>query len=267
MKSLLSRIYRGTQGAWHSLSDRPAWKQTWVVKAVGLSAGGRTIGLIEIGEGEKPVLFVGQIHGNEVGTQKLVLRLAHWLEKNHERWPHLKFILIPSINPDGAREAERSRGLFSHGRLGRFNGNNVDLNRNFDVPNFKSDSHWNRGRGYAEREPVFCGERGGSEPETTLLCRLAKVHEPELSVFFHSVASDVNPGNDDRSRELAKIFSEVSGYENYSHERWLKLEQTGTAREWFSRAKLPYLEIEGSVRWGSDWKKQKAAIEACIDLL
>lgn len=266
MKSLFSRFLRGAQGLWHQVSDRPTWDPSWPHFVLGRSAGGRPISVLEFGEGEVPMLFVGQIHGNEVGTQKLVLKLAHTLANHHKRWPRLKFFLIPSLNPDGSALAHKRPHYFNYGRIGRFNENGVDLNRNFPVSSFKTHSHWNRGEGYEEREPVFCGEKGGSEPEVALLVRWASVFRPKASFFFHNVASDVNPGHNELSERLGRAFSMHSGYKYYSHDQWIQLEQSGTAQEWFSLNELPYLEIEGSVRWGSDWKRQRHAIEACIDI-
>ncbi|MFX0206440.1 MAG: M14 family zinc carboxypeptidase [Candidatus Hodarchaeota archaeon] len=77
---------------------------------------------------QKPeVLFIGTHHGNERISTETGYWLAFWFAKNYylNSWiqylvDHREIYIIPLLNPDG------------HEMSQRFNGNGVDLNRNYD---------------------------------------------------------------------------------------------------------------------------------------
>jgi len=48
---------------------------------------------------------------------------------------------------------------------------------------------------------------------------------------------------------------------------WEKIGQTGTAKDWCDDWGISFVEVEGSTRYGSDWKIQKPAIEAVLKYL
>ena len=69
------------------------------------------------------------------------------------------------------------------------------------------------------------------------------------------------------AREVAKLFSEKTGFRLSTDKEWEDLKQTGTARGWCEENDIAYIEIEASTRWGSDWEQQKSGLLAAIELL
>ncbi len=237
---------------------------------IGTSHEGRPIEAVKVGEGPKKVLFTAMIHGNEVGTQRTLHYLHDWIQSQAAHFEDFTFWFVPCLNPDGFAHAREHPDYFKGGRKGRFNGKEVDLNRNFPVQSFKKDSHWNHGAGYKEKTPVFCGDFGGSEPETQALIDL--IGSQAISVFFifHNIGQDVMPSDDAVAQALAHTFSEHSGFAYVDRKEWEALGQTGTVREWCEENGVSFVEIEASVkatRYGSDWKRQKSAFIACLNQL
>lgn len=242
-------------------------QETYVI---GMSHEGRPIEAFRINEGPKKILFTAMIHGNEVGTRRTLHYLHDWLQRHGNEFKEFTFWFVPCMNPDGFAHSQKNPDYSHGGRKGRFNGKEVDLNRNFPVKSFKKDSHWNHGANYQERTPVFCGDFGGSEPETQALLDLIKGQGISVFFIFHNVGQDVMPSDDKLAQALAHAFSEHSGFPYVDRSEWEKLHQTGTCREWCEENAVSFVEIEGSVkatRYGSDWKRQKAAFLACLELL
>lgn len=221
----------------------------------------------EIGMGDYNVLFLSCIHGNEVGGAKLTSHLANWLNKNIEQFPNLKIFIIPVLNPDGYEEALSHPDYLNWGRIGRFNTRNVDMNRNFDTKSFSTHSIWSRGNKYQEREEVYCGEHGNSEPEIQALTTFLFTKNVKLWFSYHSVGADMITARDPLSEQIGKIYSNTSGFRLDSHHVWLKYDQTGTAKEWSEEHGISFIEVENSNRYGSDWKVQKNGIAASLKYL
>ena len=89
---------------------------------------------------------------NEWNTTVLVEEILSTLQHDPELIPpDVTLYVIPCANPDGAAAGTDA----IHGRV---NGNNVDLNRNWDYQHQPVATH--------EKRPVSGGERAFSEPET-----------------------------------------------------------------------------------------------------
>lgn len=236
-------------------------------RVIGHSHEGRPILAYRINTGPKKVLFTSVLHGNEVGTQRLNHHLYHWVLEYAEEFKEFSFWFVPCLNPDGFAHALRHPDYLKGGRKGRFNGRDVDLNRNFPVKSFKKDSHWNHGANYKELTPVFCGEEGGSENETKALTDFILGEGIAVLFMFHNVGEDVMPSNDPLAQKLADLFVAETGFATMTHQDWLKLGQTGTCKEWCEENHVSFVEVEGSVastRYGSDWNRQKPGLEACL---
>lgn len=223
----------------------------------------RSIDCLQVGTGKCSVLVFAGIHGNEVGTVKLAGYLAHWLEQNISQL-HSSVCVIPCLNPDGYAQAQASPDYFHGGRIGRFNANNVDLNRNFPVLSFQSRSVWRHGKNYQETTEVFAGETPGSEPEVQALVSAVKECAPQLIISLHNAGADVTPSNNPVAQKYAQTFAAATGYTVFSQDKWQALKQTGTAKEWCEQQHISYIEIEGSSRWDSDWSRQGPALKKLI---
>lgn len=162
-------------------------------------------------EPEPALLFIGQIHAEEVEGVEVTLTLMRLLLENLEdetyrsRVENSELFFIPTLNPEGLdvvhsetdvtfRKNCRDNvgdGVFRfRDRMG-WDTSGVDLNRNFPI-------HWNRGQDLYERAEEFAvynyyrGPHPGSEPEIQALMRLAESRRFQYSVCYHSSRSGGN---------------------------------------------------------------------------
>lgn len=246
---------------------------------LGKSVENRSINCYRIGRGERKILFVSAMHGNEIGTAKLGYLLLDYLINT--AYKNLTCFVVPCLNVDGFAKAREWRGYFS-GAKGRTNSRNVDLNRNFPAMNFRSRSHILPKHGDAEkskyRKEVLaghasnltlknCGEFGGSEPEIKALMSLVEKESISVIFSFHNIGCDVMGGKDDFSKDLVRIYADKTGYETLEDAEWRKIGQTGTLKDWCDERDISFVEVEGSTRYGSDWKIQKPALEAVLNYI
>lgn len=266
MKKLLGRLKRGAVGRLENARESaPPVPADFKKQSLATSTQNRDIPYYIVGSGKRKITLIAGTHGNEVGTVKLAHFLLNWLTTTD--FPNLTFYIVPCLNPDGYAQAQQKPDYLAGGRIGRFNGRNVDLNRNFPTKSFQSKSVWTHGKNYTERTEVFCGEQGASEPEIKGLTELIKNEKIEVYFSFHSAGRDVMGSTTELGQSMARLFSEVGIYRFTTLEDWEVLHQTGTAKEWCDENKIAYIEVEASTRWGSDWQNQKPAIQACLEWL
>lgn len=241
-------------------------------------------------------MFVSAIHGNEIGTVKLAHLLLDHLKRKENIFENISCFVIPCLNVDGFKMAKGIRG-YPTGRRGRLNAHEVDLNRNFPTSNFRSRcyvlpkknsfgiSKYCKEIATDGREanlltlpkdkegkeiPLktkFCGDFGGSEPETKAIMDMVEKEKISVVFSFHNLGRDVMGGKGTFSKELVKIYAEKTGYAIMSDDEWQKLGQAGTAKDWCDNQNISFVEVEGSTRYGSDWKIQKPALEAVLKIL
>ncbi|WP_245606852.1 M14 family zinc carboxypeptidase [Simplicispira psychrophila] len=122
------------------------------------------------------VLVVGAIHGDELTSASLAL---HWIglaEKMQTLGQAVHWRFIPVLNPDGLLASKPSR----------VNARGVDLNRNFNTPQWRRDAplYWEkRTRKDPRRWP---GPAPLSEPESQFLHAQMDAFQPQLVVSIHA---------------------------------------------------------------------------------
>ena len=135
---------------------------------IGKSVQGRNIDAYTYGNGKTQLVFVGGIHGGyEWNTVLLAYDFLDYLDANPEAIPaNLTVTVIPSANPDGVYKVVGKEGRFTIADVststavltsGRFNADDVDLNRNFDCK-WQPESTW-------QSKTVSAGTSPFSEPE------------------------------------------------------------------------------------------------------
>ncbi|MGJ3237435.1 MAG: M14 family metallopeptidase [Anaerolineae bacterium] len=199
----------------------------------GQSVNGRDLIAHRHGTGSQVLMIVGGIHaGFEANTIELVERLHDHFSANPDAVePTITLILIPALNPDGQALGRTLEG--------RFNGNRVDLNRNWDCD-------WSP-QAFFRSEPVSAGDAPFSELETQALGALIQQVRPDAVIFYHAAANGVFAGacgeNSADSSGLASLYGEASGYP-YSTGGFSDYPVTGTAPSWVARIGIPALDVE-----------------------
>jgi len=121
------------------------------------------------------------------------------------------------------------------------NGNNVDLNRNWD---YHWTAEWSLDGCWIYR-PVTAGAYPGSEPETAALIGFIKTHKIKAMISYHSAALGIFPGGippDPLSVDLAKVVAAVSPYPYPPIDTGCEF--TGNMVDWASAQGIPALDIE-----------------------
>ena len=277
-------IYRGMIGRYHNAFDKcPEINQKIDWFSIGQSVNGAQIKCYKINEMESKeyglnnnnnnLLIVGGIHGNEVGTVKLANKIINYfnstkvpvggLEPTKDvSWCRTKFFVIPVLNIDGYMKAITNPDYSHRGKIGRFNANNVDLNRNFPTENFQSKSVWKTGKNYSENnKEVFCGEYGASELETQALIKFIQEKGIKNLIMLHNVGKDVMINKDD---EVAEKWAEI--YNKYSKfKKRYDMNLNGGASDWAKENGIHFMAVEGGSRWGSDWGRQKNSMQKILE--
>lgn len=210
--------YDITGGSGWQYSARTA---CYTVGSIGTSVKGRSILAYYFGSGANHVVYTGAIHGDEVSTRSLMLRWIDDLEANPQNIPSDKtIVVVPVLNPDGYAKGTR------------VNANNVDLNRNFNVSDWKKDVTTVTNKPF----PGGGGAAPMSEPETKAIANLVARLRPSLVLSYHSVAGIVAANLAGNSASLASSYAGMSGYRNAtgSTASVFDYQITGTADDYFA---------------------------------
>lgn len=210
---------------------------------IGRSVQGRAIDTIRVGTGSRMVVVAGAIHGSEANTAVLVEELAARLADAAESLPRdVSLFLVPGLNPDGLV------------RRSRHNARGVDLNRNWDTSNWRSDEG-----GSPESAPGAGGPAPFSEPETAAfsswLLSLREQSTSRLSVIiYHSACPPkglIQPGyriasgqqeTDPNAAKLGRYWSSKVGY-GYTP-TWPEYSITGEAIHWCAENEITCIDVE-----------------------
>ena len=166
----------------HHVSAHNEWHE------IGKSVEGRPIQMANFGTGDRTVLFIGAIHGNEKKGKNLLHLLYECLHHDPEKYKDKRVLIVPVANPDGF--ARNTRG----------NAIGVDINRNFPTGN------WN---GEATDDKYTPGQSAGSEPETQTLIRIIETEHPDAIVSIHQPLECIN--YDGPAINLAEKLVEATG--------------------------------------------------------
>lgn len=238
------------------------------VEVIGKSVQGRDIEAYNFGEGENKLLFVGGIHGGyEWNSVVLAYEFIDYIKENPNFIPeNISVSVIPSLNPDGVfkiigktGQFSASEGQFSRelSKPGRFNANEVDLNRNFDCK-WKPESMW-------QGNVVSAGTAPFSEPEAKALRDFVLKNKPDAAIFWHSqsnavYASECENGILPQTRGIMNAYSEASGYQaidSFDH-----YEISGDAEGWLASIGVPAITVELQTHETIEWTRNLAGVRA-----
>jgi predicted deacylase len=189
---------------------------------IGSSVQGRPITAVQIGDGVRKLVVVGDTHGGpEANTYQLATQLAeHFRLHPNKVPPEVRLYIIPTLNPDGLALDTR------------FNANNVDLNRNMNT-NLDAcpENDWG--------SEVFgaygiVSNTGGDFPDSEGESRLIRsfLLDAAGAIFLHSNAGLVFPPYCEHSPSIrmAQIYAQASGYAYNRY--WDKYVITGGMHDW-----------------------------------
>ncbi len=238
---------------------------------LGNSVNGHKLTAYHYGTGDREILLVGGIHGGYSWNTNLVAyELMDYLTANPAVIPDtLKVTVIPTLNPDGLEVVTGKTGRFVRADLpadpaatiaGRFNGNTVDLNRNFDCA-------W-QAKGKWKEETVSGGETSFSEPEAAALRQYVLKSKPVAAVVWYSSAGGVflsNCGEEalPETKLLAEAYGQASGYPVYKEFDFYEV--TGDLANWLAKEGVPAISVLLSSAKMIEWDKNRAGINAIFD--
>ena len=238
---------------------------------IGKSVEGREITAYHYGKGDTELLFIAGIHGGyEWNTALVAYELMDYLEENPNTIPeNIQVTVIPVLNPDGLQKIVGTAGRFTKADVlvpldktvpGRFNANNVDLNRNFDC-DWKSTGAW-------QNTTVSGGSKAFSEPESLAVKNYVETRNPDAVVVWYSAAGGVfssscNNGILPETRTITDIYAKASGYPAYEDFDFYEI--TGDAVDWLAKNNIPAISVLLTTHQDVEWSENQAGIEALFE--
>lgn len=238
---------------------------------IGKSVEGRDIVAYHYGTGDTELLFVGGIHGGyEWNTALVAYQAMDYLKANPSVIPgNVKVTVIPVLNPDGLNKVVgTTTGNFTLANVpssqdlqvaGRFNANNVDLNRNFDC-DWQSSGKW-------QNKTVSGGSEVFSEPESQAIKNYVETNKPTAVVVWYSAAGGVYASschNDVsvQTKAITTAFAKASGYPAY--ESFDFYATTGDMVNWLAKMNIPAISVLLTNHTDTEWTKNQAGILALL---
>jgi hypothetical protein len=237
---------------------------------IGKSVENRDITAYHYGTGTTEILFVGGIHGGyEWNTVSLAYNLMDYLKANPSAVPaNLKFTVIPVLNPDGLNKTVGTPGRFSLSDVptetnatvsGRFNANEVDLNRNFNC-DWQTNAKW-------QSKTVSGGSAVFSEPESLAVKNYVETQKPEAVVVYYSAAGGVyssscHNGILPETNALTNAYAKASGYPAF--EEFDFYATTGDMVNWLAKINVPAISVLLTNHNDVELEKNLAGVKAII---
>jgi len=237
---------------------------------IGKSTQGRDIMAYNYGTGETKLLFIGGIHGGyEWNTVLLAQKTMDYLKANPETIPaNVKVTVIPVMNPDGLFKVVGTTGSFTQAdvlaskvdtTLGRFNANNVDLNRNFDC-DWQTTGMW-------QNKTVSGGSEAFSETESQAVRRYIETESPEAVVVWYSASGGVfssscHNGVLPETKKLTNAYAKASGYPAFEEFNFYEI--TGDMVNWLAKENVSAISVLLTNHTDIEWTKNLAGIQALL---
>ncbi|HRH26317.1 MAG TPA: M14 family zinc carboxypeptidase [Candidatus Paceibacterota bacterium] len=244
-----------------------------VREVIGTSVEGREIEAYTFGTGAKRLLFAGGMHGGyEWNSVLLAYEFMDYVTENPNLIPEgISISVIPSINPDGVFTVVGKEGRFTLADIsaatqsmlpagaGRFNANDVDLNRNFDCK-WQPTSTW-------RSKTVSAGTAPFSEPEAKALQGFVLKYRPSAVVFWHSqansvYASECTEGILPVTIDVMNAYASAAGYSAVSS--FDAYPVTGDAEGWLASIGIPAITVELKTHETIEWDKNLAGVKAVL---
>lgn len=240
------------------------------IETIGTSAGKHDITAYHYGDGDTEILFVGGIHGGyEWNTVLEAYQLMDYLDEHPEIIPsNVTVTVIPVLNPDGLSTVVGTTGRFVASAVpssldatipGRFNSNNVDINRNFDC-DWQAQGTW-------QDRTVSGGSAAFSEPESKAMKQYVEANKPAAVVVYYSAAGGVFSSNCHNgvlpeTTKITNAYATASGYKAYESFDFYKI--TGDMVNWLAKEGIPGISVLLTNHTDVEWEKNRKGVEALL---
>jgi len=237
---------------------------------IGSSVQKRNITAYHFGSGASEILFIGGAHGGySWNTTLLAYNIMDYLKANPNDIPsNIKVTVIPVLNPDGLFKVVGTDGRFSNADVstsqstlisGRFNANNVDLNRNFDC-NWTTNGVW-------QKKEVSGGSKVFSEPESIALKNYVDSRTLSATVVFYSAAGGVyasscNGAPSTKTMGILNTYAKASGYP--AHDSYDFYETTGDIANWLASKNIPTISVLLTNHKNTEWQRNLDGIKSLL---
>jgi murein peptide amidase A len=214
---------------------------------IGHSVQRRPIEMHAFNTGDRPVLIMGAIHGNEPTSAVVAQTLVKYLRQNPKLIGATPLVIIPLANPDGYSAGTRT------------NANRIDLNRNFPAANFGS-------RPSGRSRNNFGGASSASEPETAALISTIEHLRPRLIISIHSMEKPCN-NYDGPAQHIADLMSRYNHYPTLAS---IGYPTPGSMGSWAGIDKqIPMITLELPRRASGEeaWRTNRDALVAAINAM
>lgn len=238
------------------------------VEVIGESNNGNDIIAYHYGSGDRELLLVAGVHGAyAANTSQLANELRDHLEDANIP-DNLRVTVIPVLNPDGLEAVyemtevtNNFTALANHDDtiIGRFNANEVDLNRNFDC-DWAATSMW-------RSQEVSGGSAAFSETEAAALRDYVNEHDPIAAIVWFSAEGKVYPSAcggtpSTASTELAATFALAAGYP--SEKTFDAYAINGDMVNWLAKQGVPAISVLLSSHNSTDRTKNITGLDAVL---
>ncbi|HSH01893.1 MAG TPA: M14 family metallopeptidase, partial [Anaerolineae bacterium] len=213
------------------------------------------------GHGNKNILIVGGIHaGYAPGSVDVTQQLIAYYKQNPTAIPDdITLIIQPNMNP----HAQLAPGE----TIGRFNANQVDLNRNWDCD-------W-QANAYVSGQLIegAGGKAMEEEPESWRLLRIIANNPPSATIFYTARAVNglVAPGRCDQrhtpSETVATAYSEATGYNLSDYTQPNPPTLTGDVSNRFAKYGLPAIFVLLPEYEEADFATNLAGVNAVMTMV
>lgn len=238
-----------------------------VAYTLAISTQGWPIDVFQFGSGPTRLALIGGIHGGyEWNTILLAYQTVDYFFAHPEEVPVATTLyIIPAANPDGLALLIGRTGRFTPDEIktdpepGRFNANQVDLNRNWGC-NWAPQSVWR------DRQ-VNAGSSPFSEAETQILANFLTNPPMQGVIFWHSAMPGVFAGGCDQrfppADELGMIYATAAGYPFL--QSFDAYAVTGDAIDWLAMQGIPAISVELNNHSETDQEQNLRGILAVLD--
>jgi len=235
---------------------------------IGKSAQGRDITASHFGSGSDEILVIGGVHGAySWNTVILADELEKYFTDNKNIIPaNIKLTIIKELNIDGIVKVIGNNESFDFKSAsaallasGRFNGNNVDLSRNFDC-GWKAEGVW-------QNKKVSGGTAPFSESESQALRNYVETHKPKAVVVYYSAAGGVyssqcGAGILSETATLNSTYAKAADYPSYN--KFNAYPTSGDLVDWLAKINVPAISVLLTNHTDIELDKNLAGVKAVL---